>query len=62
MELFDRLADENYTMTEAEAINYVRQICEAIQHMHDLNIVHLDLKVKTKFVFKFNLIFQLFIF
>ncbi|CAH8566640.1 unnamed protein product [Schistosoma rodhaini] len=43
-ELFDRLADENSTMSEADAINYIRQVCEGIQHMHDSNIIHLDLK------------------
>ncbi|CAH8497134.1 unnamed protein product [Schistosoma turkestanicum] len=43
-ELFDRLADESFTMSEADAINYIRQVCEGIQHMHDMNIIHLDLK------------------
>ena len=44
-ELFDRIADPNYKMTEAEAIKYMRQICQGLQHMHENNIVHLDLKV-----------------
>ncbi|VDQ00138.1 unnamed protein product [Trichobilharzia regenti] len=44
-ELFDRLADESSTMSEADAINYIRQVCEGIQHMHDMNILHLDIKV-----------------
>ncbi|CAH8526186.1 unnamed protein product [Heterobilharzia americana] len=43
-ELFDRLADESFTMSEADAINYIRQVCEGIQHMHDMNIIHLDIK------------------
>ncbi|CAH8545499.1 unnamed protein product [Schistosoma haematobium] len=43
-ELLDRLADENSTMSEADAINYIRQVCEGIQHMHDTNIIHLDIK------------------
>ncbi|CAF1068172.1 unnamed protein product, partial [Rotaria sordida] len=43
-ELFDRIADPNYKMTEAEAIKYMRQICQGLQHMHENNIVHLDLK------------------
>ncbi|CAM4765861.1 unnamed protein product [Rotaria magnacalcarata] len=43
-ELFDRIADPNYKMTEAEAIKYMRQICEGLKHMHENNIVHLDLK------------------
>ena len=47
-ELFDRIADPNYKMTEAEAIKYMRQICQGLQHMHENNIVHLDLKVRQK--------------
>ncbi|CAF4579023.1 unnamed protein product [Rotaria sp. Silwood1] len=43
-ELFDRIADPNYKMTEAEAIKYMRQICQGLEHMHENNIVHLDLK------------------
>jgi serine/threonine protein kinase len=45
-ELFDRIADPNYKMTEAEAIKYMRQICQGLEHMHEKNIVHLDLKVR----------------
>jgi serine/threonine protein kinase len=47
-ELFDRIADPNYKMTEAEAIKYMRQICQGLQHMHENNIVHLDLKVRKR--------------
>ena len=46
-ELFDRIADPNYKMTEAEAIKYMRQICQGLQHMHENNIAHLDLKVRV---------------
>ena len=44
-ELFDRVAAEDYKMTEAEVIKYIRQVCEGLQHMHEQNIVHLDIKV-----------------
>lgn len=44
-ELFERITTDGYNMSEAEVINYMRQICEAVKHMHEKNIIHLDLKV-----------------
>lgn len=43
-ELFERITDENYRMSEAEAAHYMRQIIEGIKHMHEKNIIHLDIK------------------
>ncbi|KAJ8337095.1 hypothetical protein SKAU_G00383150 [Synaphobranchus kaupii] len=43
-ELFDRIIDENYKLTELDSVHFIRQICEGIQHMHKMSIVHLDLK------------------
>jgi len=43
-ELFDQIADENYKMSEAEVIHYMKQICDGLRHMHEQNIVHLDIK------------------
>lgn len=43
-ELFERITADDYTMSEAEVVNYLRQICQAVKHMHENNIVHLDLK------------------
>ena len=40
-ELFERITAEGYTMSEAEVINYMRQICEGVKHMHERNIIHL---------------------
>lgn len=40
-ELFERITAEGYQMSEAEVINYMRQICEGIKHMHERNIIHL---------------------
>ncbi|XP_030608379.1 myosin light chain kinase 2, skeletal/cardiac muscle [Archocentrus centrarchus] len=43
-ELFDRIIDENYTLMELDAVLFIRQICEGLQHMHKMSILHLDLK------------------
>ncbi|XP_034284947.1 myosin light chain kinase family member 4 isoform X1 [Pantherophis guttatus] len=43
-ELFDRILDENSNLTEMDAILFIKQICEGIQHMHQMYILHLDLK------------------
>lgn len=43
-ELFEKVSDDTNRMSEQEAINYMRQVCEGLQHMHENNIVHLDLK------------------
>ncbi|KAJ8886799.1 hypothetical protein PR048_013011 [Dryococelus australis] len=43
-ELFERITAEGYTMSEAEVINYMTQICEGVKHMHEKNIIHLDIK------------------
>lgn len=44
-ELFERITTEGYIMSEAEVINYMRQICEAIKQMHEKNIIHLGKKI-----------------
>ncbi|XP_023233613.1 myosin light chain kinase, smooth muscle-like [Centruroides sculpturatus] len=43
-ELFERITAEDYKMSEAEVINYMRQLCEGVKHMHEKNIIHLDIK------------------
>ncbi|XP_026229532.1 myosin light chain kinase family member 4 isoform X2 [Anabas testudineus] len=43
-ELFDRIIDENYTLMELDAVVFIRQICEGLQYMHKMYILHLDLK------------------
>ncbi|XP_017328189.1 myosin light chain kinase 3 isoform X4 [Ictalurus punctatus] len=43
-ELFDRIIDENYTLTELDTVMFVRQICEGLRHIHKMYIIHLDLK------------------
>ncbi|CAH1785276.1 unnamed protein product [Owenia fusiformis] len=43
-ELFDRVAAPDYKMSEAEVIHYIRQVCDGLKHMHENNIIHLDIK------------------
>ncbi|XP_012589737.1 PREDICTED: myosin light chain kinase family member 4 [Condylura cristata] len=43
-ELFDRIIDDNYNLTELDTILFIKQICEGIRHMHLMYILHLDLK------------------
>ncbi|XP_016151121.1 myosin light chain kinase family member 4-like [Sinocyclocheilus grahami] len=43
-ELFDRIIDENYKLTELDTVLFIRQISEGLQHMHKMYILHLDLK------------------
>jgi len=44
-ELFDRIIDENYKLTELDTVLFIRQISEGLQYMHKMYILHLDLKV-----------------
>ncbi|XP_066482019.1 myosin light chain kinase 2, skeletal/cardiac muscle [Tiliqua scincoides] len=43
-ELFERIIDEEYNLTEVDCMVFVRQICDGILFMHQMRVLHLDLK------------------
>jgi len=43
-ELFERIVDDDFDLTEKKAAIFLRQICEGLGFMHQRAIVHLDMK------------------
>lgn len=43
-ELFERVIDDDFKLTEKMAAIFMRQICEGVRYMQEQNIVHLDMK------------------
>ncbi|XP_034241669.1 caM kinase-like vesicle-associated protein [Thrips palmi] len=43
-ELFERVIDDDFVLTEKSCTIFMRQICEGIQFVHQQHILHLDLK------------------
>jgi len=43
-ELFERVAGEDFNLTESDCCQFMKQICRGVSYLHDHNIVHLDLK------------------
>lgn len=43
-ELFERVIDEDFILTEKVCAIFMRQICEGVQFMHSKSILHLDMK------------------
>lgn len=44
-ELFDRVVDPKFDLTERVAILFMRQIADGMAFIHAHNIIHLDMKV-----------------
>lgn len=43
-ELFERIIDEDFELTEREVIKYMLQIIDGVNFIHKQGVVHLDLK------------------
>uniref|UniRef100_A0A1I8NT55 Protein kinase domain-containing protein n=1 Tax=Stomoxys calcitrans TaxID=35570 RepID=A0A1I8NT55_STOCA len=43
-ELFDRVVEDEFVLTERVCVVFIRQVCEAMEFIHRNNILHLDLK------------------
>ncbi len=41
-ELFERVAADDYELTEADAVGFVRQVCKGAQYMHSKVILALE--------------------
>ena len=44
-ELFDRVIEDEFVLTERACIAFMKQILEGVAYMHSQQIIHLDLKV-----------------
>lgn len=44
-ELFERVIDDDFVLTEKAVTIFMRQICEGVEYIHSQNILHLDMKV-----------------
>ena len=46
-ELFERVINDDFVLTERACTVFVRQICEGVEFIHSKNILHLDMKVSN---------------
>lgn len=53
-ELFERVIDDDFVLTEKACTVFMRQICEGVDFIHKQNILHLDMKVSVSLIKKKN--------
>ncbi len=53
-ELFDRVIEDEFVLTEKACAAFMRQIVEAVAYIHKQHIIHLDLKVTIQDIFAEN--------
>lgn len=46
-ELFERVIDDDFILTEKACAVFMRQICEGVEFIHKQRILHLDMKVRN---------------
>lgn len=55
-ELFERVIDDDFILTEKSCTVFMRQICEGVAFIHKQRILHLDMKVCKRVFFLIFLI------
>ena len=51
-ELFDRVIEDEFVLTERACVCFMKQILDGVRYMHKNQIIHLDLKVMRKYTIK----------
>lgn len=47
VDIFERLGTSNFDLTEQEIVQYLRQVCSALEFLHSHNIGHFDIRPDT---------------
>lgn len=47
VDIFELLGTANFELNEREIVNYIRQVCEALEYLHSRSYGHFDIKPET---------------